>query len=125
MRHYPPAIPRNAPRRRSSARFFCSWDWGIWNLPSRFPGFDEGDHLLQKIRAIGILKTFWSDGYDDNQGLLKSIPSATGLNFGGSCQTEAMSEDSPYLIHAFAFILSQSATPMRETSPWGREVTHV
>jgi hypothetical protein len=33
-----------------------------------------------------------------------------------------MTEDRLYLIDTFAFILSVSAAPIRETSPWGAEV---
>lgn len=39
------------------------------------------------------------------------------MNPGRACQTEGMSEDRPYLIDTFAFILSVSAARIRETSP--------
>jgi len=35
-----------------------------------------------------------------------------------------MSEDRLYLIDTFVFILSVSASPIRETSPLGMEVAH-
>jgi hypothetical protein len=35
-----------------------------------------------------------------------------------------MPEDCLHLINTFAFILSVSAAPIHETSPWGRETIH-
>jgi hypothetical protein len=39
------------------------------------------------------------------------------MNSGTSCQTGRMTEERLYLIDTFAFILSVSAAPIRETSP--------
>ena len=46
------------------------------------------------------------------------------MNFMVACQTGGMSEDRLFLIDTFAFILSVSASRIRETSPLSMELVN-